>query len=338
LGPPGAEQNGLGRERVADIQRARILAAMVEVVAEDGAGNVTVAHIVGRSGVSRRTFYELFVDREDCFLSAFDHAIARIAAVVVPAYEGPSRWVEKIRAALTALLELLDSEPAAGHLVIVDALGAGPRALKRRGRVLARIIAAVDEGRAESKRGDGPGPMVAEGVVGGVLAVLHSRLLASPLLAAMQDPGAQSSLPPPEGDSLLGLTGPLMGMIVLPYLGAPAARRELRRPVPERHAKPRGGAVDPLRDLQMRLTYRTVRVLMAVAEHPGSSNRKVGVVSGAQDQGQISKLLSRLHRLGLIQNTGLGPAKGAPNAWTLTPQGVEVEQSIGRQTGGQHAD
>jgi chromosome segregation and condensation protein ScpB len=82
----------------------------------------------------------------------------------------------------------------------------------------------------------------------------------------------------------------------------------------------------------MRLTYRTVRVLAAVAEHPGSSNRQVGVASGMQDQGQISKLLSRLHRLGLIQNAGIGPAKGAPNAWTLTPKGAEIEQATGQQT------
>jgi AcrR family transcriptional regulator len=74
-GRAGAGHNDVRRERVADIQRARILAAMVEVVAEHGAGNATVAHIVGRSGVSRRTFYDLFVDREDCLFAAFDTAI-----------------------------------------------------------------------------------------------------------------------------------------------------------------------------------------------------------------------------------------------------------------------
>ena len=69
-------RNGIGAEHVAEIQRARILAAMVDVVAERGAANVTVARVVTRSGVSRRTFYELFEDREDCFLAAFDQAVA----------------------------------------------------------------------------------------------------------------------------------------------------------------------------------------------------------------------------------------------------------------------
>ena len=84
----------------------------------------------------------------------------------------------------------------------------------------------------------------------------------------------------------------------------------------------------------MRLTYRTVRVLMAVAEHPGASNRQVGVASGMNDQGQISKLLSRLHRLGLIANDGIGPAKGAPNAWTLTTKGHAIHATIGVRAGG----
>jgi AcrR family transcriptional regulator len=318
-GLPRPGSNGLGREQVSEIQRARMLAALVEVVNERGAANVTVAHVVAHSGVSRRTFYEMFEDREACFLAAFDDAIQRIAAVVVPAYREPSRWREKVRAGLTVLLEFLDYERGTGRLVIVETLGAGATALEHRRRVLVQIITAVDDGRGEAKKSEDPPPMAAEGVVGGVLAVLHSRLL--------------------EGTdaSLLELAGPLMSMIVLPYLGAAAARKELRQPVPERHAKPRGGSADPLRDLEMRLTYRTVRVLMAVAAHPGSSNREVGVASGMQDQGQISKLLSRLHRLGLIQNAGVGPAKGAPNAWTLTPKGAEIEHAIGQQTSRQRA-
>jgi AcrR family transcriptional regulator len=78
----GRDGNGvtarvLGRERVTEIQRARILGAMVKESAERGAGNVTVAHVVERAGVSRRTFYELYSDREACFLAAFDDGVSR---------------------------------------------------------------------------------------------------------------------------------------------------------------------------------------------------------------------------------------------------------------------
>jgi DNA-binding MarR family transcriptional regulator len=90
---------------------------------------------------------------------------------------------------------------------------------------------------------------------------------------------------------------------------------------------------DPLRELDMRLTYRTVRVIVAVASSPEASNRLVGEAAGIEDQGQISKLLTRLERLGLIENNGAGQARGAPNAWSLTERGREVERAINRQAG-----
>ena len=128
---------------------------------------------------------------------------------------------------------------------------------------------------------------------------------------------------------LLGLTNPLMGMIVTPYRGAAAARRELERPAP-RVTRPTVARShpNPLRDLEMRLTYRTVRALLAIGENPGASNRRVAEHAGVGDQGQISKLLARLEHLGLIENVGAGPAKGEPNAWSLTAKGAEVERAI----------
>jgi DNA-binding MarR family transcriptional regulator len=87
-----------------------------------------------------------------------------------------------------------------------------------------------------------------------------------------------------------------------------------------------------LRDLDMRLTYRTMRVLAAIGQSPRASNRQVAEAAGIADQGQISKLLLRLQNLGLIRNIGEGPARGEPNAWTLTARGQEVERTIREQT------
>ncbi|MFZ1154891.1 MAG: hypothetical protein WAN93_08310, partial [Solirubrobacteraceae bacterium] len=89
---------------------------------------------------------------------------------------------------------------------------------------------------------------------------------------------------------------------------------------------------DTLRDLGMRLTYRTVRVLLAVAATPGGSNRQLADASEIADQGQISKLLARLQRLGLIENTGAGSVRGAPNSWVLTDRGWEVQGAIARNS------
>ena len=128
------------------------------------------------------------------------------------------------------------------------------------------------------------------------------------------------------------LLGELMGVIVLPYLGQAAAQKELHKPAPALLKTNHRSRRDPLEGLDMRLTYRTVRVLMAIAEHPEASNRTVAEASGISDQGQISKLLARLDTLGLAENTGHGHPKGAPNAWRLTARGHEVEQAIRLQS------
>ncbi len=136
-----------------------------------------------------------------------------------------------------------------------------------------------------------------------------------------------------------------MSMIALPYLGPAAARRELarppRKPAPRRSRAPtrRDGGRDPLVDVPVRLTFRTARVLECIAELPGASNRAVSEHAGISDHGQMSKLLRRLERLGLIENSGIGQAGGGPNAWSLTPTGRRVVQSIrvhtSRETRGQ---
>jgi len=70
------------------------------------------------------------------------------------------------------------------------------------------------------------------------------------------------------------------------------------------------------------LTYRTLRVLAAIAEQPGASNRAIADAAGISDEGQISRLLRRLESRGWVQNTGEGHTKGMPNAWSLTPAGA----------------
>jgi AcrR family transcriptional regulator/DNA-binding MarR family transcriptional regulator len=317
----------LGRERVGELQRARILAAMTELVGERGVGPVTVAHVVGRSGVSRRTFYELFEDREGCLLAAFDHAIECAAAVVRPAYAAAGGvWEEQVRAALAALLDFLAREPALGHLCVVDALAAERPVLERRAHIVDVLVNAVHRGarvqdrahpheRADprDRKGRGPARIVAEGVVGAVLAVIHARLCE------------------PQPKPLTGLLNPLMGIVVLPYLGPVAAERELARPTPRVRRRPAAQS-NPLRELDMRLTYRTVRVLLAISEHPAASGRQVADAAGVSDQGQMSKLLWRLEHLGLIHNTASQRGKGEPNAWTLTRRGQDIEQAIRAQT------
>jgi AcrR family transcriptional regulator len=331
--------------QVLDVQRARILAAMVQVVAEDGAGAVTVARVVARAGVSRRTFYDLFDGCEDCFLAVFEGALARASRVAIEAAgNAPSVWREQIRAGLAALLALFDEEPALGSLLVMDALGAGPEVLERRARALESLATIIEQGHPAARSGgratsgEPAPPLAAEGVVGAVLSVVHARMLArrAHLRARAANGSARSAREPAL---LIELLNPLMSVNVLPYLGPTAARRELDHPTPKktRSARAPGSTsatpkppipANPLAGLNMRITYRTLQVLAVIANTPGASNRQIADHAGVHDQGQISKLLTRLERLGLIHNTGQGQPQGAPNAWTLTPHGQQVEQAL----------
>jgi AcrR family transcriptional regulator len=305
--------NGLSRGRVTEIQRSRMLAAALEAAEEVGYARMTVAQVIGRAKVSRKTFYDVFTDREDCFLAALEQAIAHVGGLVRASFEREQAWRDGMRAGLAELLAFLDEEPALARLCLVEALGAGPRVLERRAQALEELAEVVDRGRLVTSAVREPPEVAAEGVVGAVFAVLHTRVLEA------------------DREPFMNLLGSLMNIAVLPYLGARAASRELNRPAQE--IRRNGGpprspqSRDPLAGLSMRLTYRTVRVLEAIGERPGASNREIAERSGIVDQGQISKLLSRLARLDLVENTGQGQEKGSSNAWHLTSRGARVERA-----------
>jgi AcrR family transcriptional regulator len=315
---------------MAEIQRARILAATAHVACEDGASNATVASVVACAGVSRRTFYELFVDMQDCLLATIDHAVADAREWALSAYEAAQGgWRAKLRAGLGALLVFFDEQPCIARLLLVEWLAAGPAALECRQRLLGELTRTVDGGRAAGRLADGGSVLTSEGVVGGAVALLQGRLLEQGAAARLTD-----------------LLNPLMSMIVLPYLGPAGARRELEHamPLPPPARTAPALEVDLFKGAGMRLTYRTMLVLEVIEQHPGSSNRRIAQVAGVTDQGQISKLLGRLERLGLIENNQPeSHLKGEPNAWTLTSTGAQVVHALRAQsprpsTPGEHHD
>jgi AcrR family transcriptional regulator len=309
------------RVQVAEMQRARLLAAAVATFAELGYSRSSVAHITARARVSRRTFYDLFENREDCLLAVLRDAVERIEGEIAAANLDEQAWRERVRGGLLVILSFFDREPTLARVCVVQALQGGPRVLAWREEILARLAEILDEGREAGSRARDCTELTAEGLVGAAFAIVYARL---------------SSNKRPE--SLTGLLSELMSLIVLPYQGPAAARSEQGRSLPPLPAARRAtsksaesAAVerDPLRDVPMRLTYRTARVLEVVAEHPGASNRLVAEQADIADQGQVSKLLARLERLELMFNTGEGHAKGERNAWRLTSLGESVASRLG---------
>ena len=131
--------HSLAREEVLASQRGRMLDAMAQVVSEKGYGATTVADVIERAGVSRKTFYEHFKDKEACFLGAFDAGVEIVLATVRAADPGEGRPLVRARARVRAYLEVLAAEPAFARTFVIEVGAAGPRALQRRREVLGQF-------------------------------------------------------------------------------------------------------------------------------------------------------------------------------------------------------
>jgi AcrR family transcriptional regulator len=308
----------------AEFQRPRIIAATIAVACEHDVAGVTVSRVTKRAHVARRTFYELFANREDCLCAAYEEIVGRASSRATPAYEAQARWADRVRAGLQAALEFFDQQPELARLCFVQAPAAGEQTLLSRAKLVRAIAKRLDRDHAAERSSrvlPGLAP-AGEAFIGGVLEILHTRLLT------------------PDDARLSELSSQLTAIIVLPYLGRAAAHRELARTIdsPPSSSSPMQTRPDDSRALPsrppMRLTYRTLRVLSAISESPGLSNRAIGDRAGIKDQGQVSKLLSRLGELRLIANSGAGQAHGAANAWRLDRAGAQLIQSVGHRSSG----
>jgi DNA-binding MarR family transcriptional regulator len=237
-------------------------------------------------------------------LEAFEHALALAAEAAGAAFRAQTGWLDGVRAGLVALLEFFDEEPVLARYLVVASAQAEPAVLARRGEVLAQVARLLDDERAPARAY--PPPLTAHAVASGVLGVLHERL-------SQLEPGV-----------LAELAGPLMSFTVLPFLGARAARRELHRPAETVSSPSAHAPIELLQDPGKRLSHRReIEVLAVIAGEPGLSNAQVGTRGGIEDQGHASRLLARLARLGVIENTP-NPARPGANAWRLTASGERM--------------
>ncbi|HWA54430.1 MAG TPA: TetR/AcrR family transcriptional regulator [Solirubrobacterales bacterium] len=200
----------LPSDLVSAVQRERLLAAMLRATAELGYREVSVQDVLERSGVSRPTFYEHFENKEAAFLAAFDTVSARLRERIETAALDGEGWRERLRLGLEELLHFVGEQPDAAMTLIVDGRAACPDALTRRDELLDHFSSCLDSMvRAEAAAGEGPSAIAAAGIVGGIEALLYSRLNRG------------------ETDSVEELLPSLMYFAVLPYEGQEAASEEL---------------------------------------------------------------------------------------------------------------
>jgi DNA-binding IclR family transcriptional regulator/AcrR family transcriptional regulator len=313
----GEERPPRGRHRASDpprieLQRARNLVTAAEAVRNFPFAGLSAAVLNRDAGVSHRTVEDHLEGREACLLAAFEQVLELAVERASAAYEAQEGWLDRMRAGLLALLEFFDGQPALARYCVVYSTQAGPAVMAARSEVLERLARVLDDERAPAR--GYPPPLTTQAVVSGALGVLHGWLLQ------------------PKPGSLVELANPLMSFIVLPFLGPSAARRELSRPVDATSVLKSSTALDWLQKPGGRPNHRAISVLKIIAAEPGLNNVELALrASLNKDAGQVSRLLSRMARLGLIVDTLDVRTRGPKRAWQLTASGEQLEAAIGRE-------
>jgi AcrR family transcriptional regulator len=208
---PPRGRHRLPPEVVARSQRERLLEAAVRAVAAKGYAAVTIGDLTKDAGVSRTTFYELFEDKEGCFLAAYDGAVETLVRRVTRAYEAEGEWPERAAAGLAALLEALAEEPALARLALVDIGSAGPAAQRRYRAAIQRLTPLFEEGRDYAPGGRALPANTSRMAIGGVTGLIADELLAG------------------RAERLSGLLSDALFATLMPYIGPDAAAREVDR-------------------------------------------------------------------------------------------------------------
>ena len=210
--PPG--RHGLPREFVVHNQRERLIAGLAEAIAENGYSGTTIAHITRHAAVSRRTFYEHFSSKDECFVAAYDTVMAELRQRVSAAFEGAGDWPHAVKAGIGAMLEFLAAEPSLARLCMVEALVAGPVVVERYDAAIQSFVPYFQSGR----EGRPPevlarlSPTTEEALVGGMVSLISRRIIAG------------------KAEELEELLPDLVEFTLTPYVGSAEAAKLAQEP------------------------------------------------------------------------------------------------------------
>jgi AcrR family transcriptional regulator len=176
--PPG--RHGLPREFVTHNQRERLIAGLAEAIAENGYSGTTIAHITRHAAVSRRTFYEHFSSKDECFVAAYETVMTQLRERVGEAFEGEDDWPNAVRAGIAAMLAFLAAEPNLARLCMVEVLVAGPVVVERYDSAIESFVPYFQTGR----EGRSPevlsrlSPTTEGALIGGMMSLISRRIIA----------------------------------------------------------------------------------------------------------------------------------------------------------------
>jgi AcrR family transcriptional regulator len=219
LAPLPSGRHGLPREHVVRSQRLRLLHAAIAVAGSEGYAAMTVTAVIRHAGVSRKTFYEQFADREHCFLAAYDLVAERALAGMRAAYEVDAPWHERLAAALRWALAALAAHPLEARVAFAEVLTTGTRGLERRERTLGELRSLLSPGFDAAPAGAAIPATMPQAIVGAL----------SELIAARVRGADAASLPALLPDLLFCALAPFLGPAAAAEAAGTAAGRRRQR-------------------------------------------------------------------------------------------------------------
>lgn len=205
-----AGRHGLPRAFVVSNQRERILSGVMIAVSREGYAATRVEDIIAVAGVSRRTFYDHFTNKEDAFLASYDLVLDQLLTGVSNAFAAGETWTSRVRRGLAAFLNLLAAEPLLAQVCVVEALAAGPRALERRTRAMRSFQELLMPPPGDVLARTAP-PVAIEAIVGGIYEVVYTRVTTD------------------RTEELPSLLPSLLHSALLPFVGPEIADAEYQR-------------------------------------------------------------------------------------------------------------
>lgn len=157
-------------------QRRRLFEALLELINEHGLGGVRISELVAHAGVSRRSFYEHFHNKEECLLAAFDASVQRLTEAMAHAYDPKMEGREQVQAIVRSLFDATLERPNATRLVCVDVIAAGAEGMERWAQGAARFESYLGEVFARAPGEGGIPEPVTKAVVGALRKILYSRV------------------------------------------------------------------------------------------------------------------------------------------------------------------
>ncbi|HUC08677.1 MAG TPA: TetR/AcrR family transcriptional regulator [Solirubrobacterales bacterium] len=201
--------NGGPPRALDDPVRARIAAAMIDLVGNRGYAQTSIEMVCEQARTRRSHFDRCFAGKEDCFLCVHDELAAEFCERVLSAYAGPSSWHDRIWAAGWAAMRFLGEDATRARFLVVEVNGTGNGAQARRDQALQRLADILDGGREELEKPDSVSRCTAEIVAGAIYGTVLGRV----------EDGCLE-----RGEDFLP---ELVYMAVMPYLGSRAAEDEL---------------------------------------------------------------------------------------------------------------